>query len=200
VIELIERIYRSGLLSRFSFFGERKGTFNAIATADWISNEERSELAQSLNELSADLSFEDVWPANVLTLKQDYQLSIIDSEYEKILLYLNSLKMLWRLGISCPSSKETPFDTQFLKKIDELEIMVRAKNVLHQANIKYIGDLVQLSHAQLVRMPHMGFKGAAQIEEALNMSGLNLSTEIPGWPLSNVEALSNESAESLPAA
>src|SRR6202522_3992077 len=45
------------------------------------------------------------------------------------------------------------FNPAFLKKVDELELSVRSANCLKNANIVYIGDLVQKTEAELPRTP-----------------------------------------------
>lgn len=62
VIEPVEKIYLAGLLPHFLMFGERKGSFSAIATED----APRTSLLESrLSEITQNLS--DSWPSKGAT-------------------------------------------------------------------------------------------------------------------------------------
>ena len=81
------------------------------------------------------------------------------------------------------------FNPAFLKKVDELELSVRAAECLKNDNIIYIGDLVQKSEAELLRTPNFGRKSLNEIKEVLAQMGLHLGMEVPGWPPENIEEL-----------
>jgi hypothetical protein len=125
VIEVIEEIYRRGMLSSFTIFGERKGVFAGI-----VSGKVRSDAP--------------------------------------------------KIG----------FNPAFLSKVDELSLSVRAATCLKNDYIVYIGDLVQKTEAEMLRTPNFGRKSLNEIKEVLVQMGLHLGTEIPHWPPSNIEELS----------
>src|SRR5712671_1119867 len=81
------------------------------------------------------------------------------------------------------------FNPAFLKKVDELELSVRAANCLKNDNIVYIGDLVQKSEAEMLRTPNFGRKSLNEIKEVLAQMGLHLGMEVPGWPPENIDEL-----------
>ena len=99
VIEPIEKIYLAGLLPHFLMFGERKGSFSAIATED---APRRSLLESRLSEITQNLS--DPWPSIVATL--DNSGTIISESDEGIALYLGNIMMLWRLGLKPATYEE----------------------------------------------------------------------------------------------
>lgn len=76
------------------------------------------------------------------------------------------------------ATKSNPYLT---KVVGELELPVRAENILRAENIQYIGDLVQRTRLELMKMPNMGRKTINEIEEALHGFGLTLGMKIPAW-------------------
>jgi len=78
----------------------------------------------------------------------------------------------------------------FFKKVDNLQLTVRAANSLKNANFVYIGDLVQMTEAEMLRTPNFVRTCLNEIKEKLVGMGLHLGMEVPGWPPQNVEELS----------
>ena len=60
------------------------------------------------------------------------------------------------------------------RSVDELELSVRSANCLQNANIHYIGDLVQRSEAEMLKTKHFGRKSLNEIKEILEGMGLSL--------------------------
>lgn len=69
------------------------------------------------------------------------------------------------------------------KSVDELELSVRSANCLQNANIKYIGQLVQKSEADMLKTKNFGRKSLKEIKEILSDMGLSLGMKIEGWPV-----------------
>jgi DNA-directed RNA polymerase subunit alpha len=67
------------------------------------------------------------------------------------------------------------------EKVDTLELTVRAANCLKSESIRYIGDLVTRSEAQLLRTPNLGRKSLAEIKNMLADQGLSLGLHVEGW-------------------
>ena len=76
-----------------------------------------------------------------------------------------------------------------LKKVDELELSVKAAKGIKDNNIVYIGDLVQMSTEEISRTPSIGKRHLNEIERALSSMGLRLGMEVPNWPPENIEEL-----------
>ena len=82
------------------------------------------------------------------------------------------------------------FNPAILKKVEKLELSVRSDHALRNADIVYVGDLVQKTEAELLRTSFFGRKSMAEIKEVLmRQFGLHLGMEIPGWPPENIEEL-----------
>jgi DNA-directed RNA polymerase subunit alpha len=77
---------------------------------------------------------------------------------------------------------ETKFNDNLLRSVDELDLSVRAENCLQAANIKYIGDLVQKSEAEMLKTKNFGRKSLKEIKEVLAEMGLSLGMRLDNWP------------------
>ena len=77
---------------------------------------------------------------------------------------------------------ETKFNENLLRSVDELDLSVRAENCLQAANIKYIGDLVQKTEAEMLKTKNFGRKSLKEIKEVLAEMGLSLGMKLDNWP------------------
>jgi DNA-directed RNA polymerase subunit alpha len=68
------------------------------------------------------------------------------------------------------------------RRIDELELSVRSANCLENADIKYIGELVQRTEAEMLRTKNFGRKSLNEIKEILNEMGLSLGMKLDTFP------------------
>ena len=90
------------------------------------------------------------------------------------------------------ANENLSFNSNLLKKVEELELSVRSANCLKNDNIIYIGDLVQKSESEMLRTPNFGRKSLDEIKEVLLSMGLNMGMDLPGWPPENIEELSKK--------
>jgi len=67
------------------------------------------------------------------------------------------------------------------RSVDELELTVRSSNCLQNANIKFIGELVQRSEADMLKTKNFGRKSLREIKEILATMGLQLGMKLEGW-------------------
>ncbi|MEZ4359420.1 MAG: DNA-directed RNA polymerase subunit alpha [Kofleriaceae bacterium] len=68
------------------------------------------------------------------------------------------------------------------RTVDELELSVRSANCLQNANIKYIGELVQKTEAEMLKTKNFGRKSLKEIKELLAEMGLQLGMKLDNWP------------------
>ncbi|MBT8493832.1 MAG: DNA-directed RNA polymerase subunit alpha [Deltaproteobacteria bacterium] len=68
------------------------------------------------------------------------------------------------------------------RQVDELELSVRSANCLQNANIKYIGELVQKTEQEMLKTKNFGRKSLKEIKEILAEMGLSLGMKIDNWP------------------
>ncbi len=73
--------------------------------------------------------------------------------------------------------------TIFDKSVDDLELTVRATNCLQYAGIRYIGELVQKSEAEMLKTKNFGRKSLKEIKGVLAEFSppLALDMKIDGW-------------------
>ncbi len=68
------------------------------------------------------------------------------------------------------------------RTVDELELSVRSANCLQNANIKYIGELVQKTESEMLKTKNFGRKSLKEIKEILAEMGLSLGMKLDNWP------------------
>ncbi|QED28797.1 DNA-directed RNA polymerase subunit alpha [Microvenator marinus] len=78
--------------------------------------------------------------------------------------------------------EEPQFNEHLLKPVDELELTVRSYNCLRNADIRYIGDLVQKTDLELLKTKNFGRKSLKEIKELLTQYGLHLDMKLENWP------------------
>lgn len=79
--------------------------------------------------------------------------------------------------------RTTPMLNEHLfRSVDDLELSVRSANCLKNANIRYIGELVSRSEAEMLKTKNFGRKSLNEIKEILSNMGLSLGMKIDGWP------------------
>ncbi len=74
------------------------------------------------------------------------------------------------------------FNENLFKTVDELELSVRSANCLKNADIKYIGEMVQKSEQEMLRTKNFGRKSLNEIKEILRNMGLDFGMKIDGFP------------------
>ena len=76
---------------------------------------------------------------------------------------------------------QPPVNPNIYKNIDELELSVRSSNCLRNANIRYIGELVQRSEPEMLKTKNFGRKSLNEIKEILSDMGLTLGMKLDGF-------------------
>lgn len=74
------------------------------------------------------------------------------------------------------------WNDNLFRRIDELELSVRSANCLENADIKYIGELVQRTEAEMLRTKNFGRKSLNEIKEILSEMGLSLGLKLEDFP------------------
>ncbi|MBW2500687.1 MAG: DNA-directed RNA polymerase subunit alpha, partial [Deltaproteobacteria bacterium] len=75
-----------------------------------------------------------------------------------------------------------PLNPNLFKSVDELELSVRSANCLQNANIRFIGELVQKTEAEMLKTKNFGRKSLNEIKEILASLGLSLGMTIENLP------------------
>lgn len=79
-------------------------------------------------------------------------------------------------------SSSPQLNDNLFRSVDDLELSVRSANCLKNANIRYIGELVVRSEAEMLKTKNFGRKSLNEIKEILSEMGLGLGMKIDGWP------------------
>src|SRR4030095_14236769 len=80
------------------------------------------------------------------------------------------------------SEEQAKLNENLWKSVDELELSVRSANCLQNANIRYIGELVQKTESEMLKTKNFGRKSLKEIKEILSEMGLSLGMKLEGWP------------------
>jgi len=80
------------------------------------------------------------------------------------------------------AEEPVPANPNLFKSVDELELSVRSANCLQNANIRYIGELVQRTEAEMLKTKNFGRKSLNEIKEVLASMDLELGMAIEGFP------------------
>lgn len=81
-----------------------------------------------------------------------------------------------------PDQPEPEINENLFRSVDELELSVRSANCLKNADIRFIGELVQRTEAEMLKTKNFGRKSLNEIKEILADMGLQLGLVIPNFP------------------
>lgn len=85
-----------------------------------------------------------------------------------------------------------PLNPYLLLRIDELELSVRTASAILSTERKFVGDLVQMTEYQALRLPNFGRKSLIELKEVLAHFTLRLGMDLPDWPPHNIEQLAEK--------
>jgi DNA-directed RNA polymerase subunit alpha len=80
------------------------------------------------------------------------------------------------------SEEQQKLNENLWKSVDDLELSVRSANCLQNANIRYIGELVQKTESDMLKTKNFGRKSLKEIKEILAGMALSLGMKLEGWP------------------
>jgi DNA-directed RNA polymerase subunit alpha len=81
-----------------------------------------------------------------------------------------------------------PLNENLWRTIDSLELSVRSANCLQNANLRFVGELVQRSEPEMLKTKNFGRKSLKEIKDVLGEMGLSLGMHIEGWDPEKVPA------------
>ncbi len=82
-----------------------------------------------------------------------------------------------------PAHEDTELlDPHLFRSVDELELSVRSANCLQNANIRYLGELVQRTDSEMLKTKNFGRKSLNEIKELLKGFNLSLGTTLENFP------------------
>ena len=90
---------------------------------------------------------------------------------------------------------EEKLNANLFRPVSELELSVRSANCLKNANITYIGELVQKTEAEMLKTKNFGRKSLNEIKGILEEMGLSLGMKLENIPLPKKADSAGESAK-----
>jgi len=78
--------------------------------------------------------------------------------------------------------RDAPANENLYRPVDDLELTVRSANCLQNADIKYIGELVQKTEQEMLKTKNFGRKSLNEIKEFLHEMGLSLGMKLENYP------------------
>ena len=78
--------------------------------------------------------------------------------------------------------RDAPANENLYRPVDDLELTVRSANCLQNADIKFIGELVQKSEQEMLKTKNFGRKSLNEIKEFLHEMGLSLGMKLENFP------------------
>lgn len=79
-------------------------------------------------------------------------------------------------------ASEGKVNENLFRPVDELELSVRSANCLQNADIKFIGELVQRSEQEMLKTKNFGRKSLNEIREILHEMGLGFGMRLESFP------------------
>ena len=77
--------------------------------------------------------------------------------------------------------EESRLNENLYRSVEDLELSVRSANCLRNANIHYIGELVQKTESEMLKTKNFGRKSLNEIKALLSEMDLMLGMKIEGW-------------------
>ena len=88
--------------------------------------------------------------------------------------------------------EESKLNENLYRSVEDLELSVRSANCLRNANIHYIGELVQKTEPEMLKTKNFGRKSLNEIKALLAEMDLMLGMKIESWDPPNAPAASEE--------
>lgn len=95
------------------------------------------------------------------------------------------------------SEARPKFNDNLFKTVEELELSVRSANCLKNADIKYIGEMVQKTEQEMLKTKNFGRKSLNEIKEMMHSMSLDFGMKLDNFPSrKELDAMHTEHKES----
>jgi DNA-directed RNA polymerase subunit alpha len=78
--------------------------------------------------------------------------------------------------------RELPQNEHLYRPVDDLELSVRSANCLQNADIRYVGELVQRTEQAMLKTKNFGRKSLNELKEFLHEMGLSFGMRLDNFP------------------
>ena len=89
------------------------------------------------------------------------------------------------VAIEIVEEKEPLVNENLFKTVEELELSVRSANCLKNANIEYLGELVQRTEQEMLKTKNFGRKSLNEIKAILEEMDLFLGMKLDDFPIAD---------------
>lgn len=79
------------------------------------------------------------------------------------------------------AEEREPVNENLNRSVEDLELSVRSSNCLRNANLNYIGELVQKTEAEMLKTKNFGRKSLNEIKQLLSEMELSLGMALDNW-------------------
>jgi DNA-directed RNA polymerase subunit alpha len=101
---------------------------------------------------------------------------------DQLTIFINFEEEAEHIDIGGEMREESALNENLFRSVDELELSVRSANCLKNADIRYIGELVQKTEAEMLKTKNFGRKSLNEIKEIMAEMGLSLGLRLEGFP------------------
>jgi DNA-directed RNA polymerase subunit alpha len=99
---------------------------------------------------------------------------------DQLTVFINFEEEIERAGVEISAGGQS--NEVLFRPVDELELSVRSANCLQNADIKFIGELVQKSETEMLKTKNFGRKSLNEIKEILASLGLEFGMKLENFP------------------
>ena len=101
---------------------------------------------------------------------------------EQLSIFINFDENLIEPEVVKPDTVEKePVNENLYRGVEDLELSVRSANCLRNANIRFIGELVQRTEAEMLKTKNFGRKSLNEIKQLLAEMDLTLGLKLDNW-------------------
>lgn len=101
---------------------------------------------------------------------------------EQMTIFINFDETNVEPEVSAKDDDGDKLNENLIRGVEELELSVRSANCLKNADIRYLGDLVQRTEGEMLKTKNFGRKSLNEIKELLVDMGLGFGMKLNNWP------------------
>lgn len=101
---------------------------------------------------------------------------------EQLTVFINFDEDMIEPEVEEKTVEEAPaINENLFRSVEDLELSVRSANCLRNADIRYIGELVQRTEAEMLKTKNFGRKSLNEIKQLLSEMDLSLGIQLDSW-------------------
>ena len=80
------------------------------------------------------------------------------------------------------NTSKSPYNMKYFEEVGNFDISTKLKSIITKNNIFYVGDLIQKTESELLKIPLLGRDCLNQIKKELDEMELHLGMDVEDWP------------------